>query len=155
MTDHQQPNELLPPAYVVRREGTVFTGMCLSRGRRGYPLTSGPRSFPWGRGTLISGPRSFPGGGLPPSPVTGSVQSPVPGATGGGEGEGERRGEGEVLLSPPPGTVHAMGGYARGGTPLTVMHDDFLVTYVLLSEAVHKLLFLKWTKVTVRSLVHF
>ena len=27
------PLELLPPAYVVRREGTVFTGVCLSTGR--------------------------------------------------------------------------------------------------------------------------
>ena len=28
-------DDLLPPAYVVRREGTVFTGVCLSTGGRG------------------------------------------------------------------------------------------------------------------------
>ena len=30
----------LPPAYVVRREGTVFTGVCLSTGGGGQPADS-------------------------------------------------------------------------------------------------------------------
>ena len=62
---------LLPPAYVVRRKGTVFTGVCLSTGERGwgtrwplipgpfqgreYPLASSPRSFLRGCGTGASG----------------------------------------------------------------------------------------------------
>ena len=75
----QQPrpvNNLLPPAYVVRREGTVFTGVCLSTGG--------------GRG----GPGTPPGGyltGYPPSgggyltwpdrvPPRGGTQTP-PGGT--------------------------------------------------------------------------
>ena len=33
---------LLPPAYIVRREGTVFTGVCLSTGGgSGYPPRGG------------------------------------------------------------------------------------------------------------------
>ena len=37
--DSQNRDSFLPPAYVVRREGTVFTGVCLltSRGEGGFP----------------------------------------------------------------------------------------------------------------------
>ena len=62
-------NIFLPPAYVVRREGTVFTGVCLSTG--GGRGGSGPggrggtlaaRSG-WGGGTLAGG---VPWSGTPP-----------------------------------------------------------------------------------------
>ena len=39
-------DNLLPPAYVVRREGTVFTGVCLSTGGRGGPGTPPPGGVP-------------------------------------------------------------------------------------------------------------
>ena len=94
----------LPPAYVVRREGTVFTGACLSTGGgagtpssshntsirpmsflEGYPFPShntstGPMSFlegtPFPTHNTSTGPRSLPGGY--PSPRKGGGTS-VPG----------------------------------------------------------------------------
>ena len=57
----------LPPAYVVRREGNVFTGVYLSVHKVGGGVT------PWSlvRGSF-PGPRSFPRGAS--SPVTGPAQ---------------------------------------------------------------------------------
>ena len=58
---------LFPPAYEVRQEGTVFTGVCLSMGGGGsgyhslwFLILSGEREQ---EGTPISGPWSFLGGG--------------------------------------------------------------------------------------------
>ena len=62
---------LLPPAYVVRREGTVFTGVCLSTGGGGggLPDRVPPRGGP---GT----PRGGGGGGVPDRvPPRGGVPS--------------------------------------------------------------------------------
>ena len=68
---------LLPPAYVVRREGTVFTGVCLSTG-------GGYRS--------------------PGTPPRGGYQSPGPGPPQGGvPGSGTPPGGGTKVRVPPPG----------------------------------------------------
>ena len=59
--------QLLPPAYGVRREGTVFTGVCLSTpgGGGGVPHFH-PMSFPGGTPSpyhnTSTGPMSLPGG---------------------------------------------------------------------------------------------
>ena len=53
----------LPPAYVVRREGTVFTGVRLLTFRRGYPVSGfggGTRSQVR-EGYLVSGSGGVPG----------------------------------------------------------------------------------------------
>ena len=58
---------LLSPAYVVRREGNVFTGVCLSIGGwEGVPLGPLSQIFSW-RVLLVLDPRSFfwGGGGYP------------------------------------------------------------------------------------------
>ena len=59
-------NLLLPPAYVVRREGTVFTGVCLSTGGGGVP---GPDHPPRGGTRTPPGvPGLDPPGGYPDPP---------------------------------------------------------------------------------------
>ena len=58
--------ELLPPAYVVRREDTVFTGVCLSTGGEGQ------WSVRWGGGG--SGPADGGGSGSADGEGGGQVQ---------------------------------------------------------------------------------
>ena len=100
----------LPPAYVVRREGTVFTGVCLSTGggRGGYrspgtPPGGGtevrvpPQGGGWGTKVWVP-PRGVPKSGYPPGGGT-KVQVPP-------------RGEGGTEVRVPP-----QGGYRSLGTP--------------------------------------
>ena len=61
---------LLPPAYVVRREGNVFTGVCL------LTFGGGTRSQIWG-----GGPGLRFGGGYPVSGLGGGTWSQVWGGT--------------------------------------------------------------------------
>ena len=56
----------LPPAYVVWREGTVFTGVCLLTFRGGVTPS---QVWPGGSGTPISGPGGYLG--YPPGPEMG------------------------------------------------------------------------------------
>ena len=82
--------EYLPPAYVVRREGTVFTGVCLSTGGGGgVPDWVPPRGVPdWvpprGSGYPPGGvPSQVPPGGVPGQVPPGGVPGPPPGGGGG------------------------------------------------------------------------
>ena len=52
-------SKFLPPTYVVRREGTVFTDVCVCQPGGGGVPASGPRSFLGDGGTPASGPRFF------------------------------------------------------------------------------------------------
>ena len=98
---------LLPPAYVVRREGTVFTGVCLStgggRGTQVWVPPLGVRVPP--RGGV---PKSrYPPGGVPKSgyPPQGGTQVRVP--------------PGGVPKSgyPPGGSGYPPGGVPKSGDP--------------------------------------
>ena len=102
---------LLPPAYVVWREGTVFTGVCLLTFRGGTPsqvwvggvphLRSG--GYPMSRGYPMSG--AYPiYGGVPH--VRGGTPSPGP----------------PIAQSSIASTC-----YAAGGLPLAFTQEDFLV----------------------------
>ena len=113
---HVKLTTLLPLAYVVRREGNLFS---LFNGEGGGCATAcGLRSLPWslvlgpffgGRGgTTASDPRSFPRGRRFPS-------QDLPLA---------RAGTGYPL--PPPEQHMPQTGYAAGGTPFAVT-QDFLV----------------------------
>ena len=70
---------LLPSAYVLRREGTVFSAVCLSTEGRGYPLTTGPVPDQlWvGDTTWYLVPDPFGGGGGYPSQFIGQ-EYPLP-----------------------------------------------------------------------------
>ena len=95
----------LPPAYVVRREGTVFTGVCLSTGGE-----EGGSGYPPSGGYLTGYP---PGGvpGPPPSPPGGTW----PGSGYPPGGYPVRYPPGGVPGQVPPGTPP--GGYPDlGGT---------------------------------------
>ena len=94
-------NILLPPAYVVRREGTVFTGVCLSTG--GVRSVQGEGQVcPAGGGGSVS---QWGGSGL--SSRGGGVRSVQLG--------GGVRGVGQV--SSRGGQVSSQGGSAGGGQP--------------------------------------
>ena len=101
----------LPPAYVVRREGTVFTGVCLSTGGGGVPWQvqpGGAGGYPGGGGrgdTLAGGgggvpwPGGYPGrGGWGGTLAGGAGGVPWPGGVG--------------------GTLAGGGTLARGGYPV-------------------------------------
>ena len=73
----------LPLAYLVRREGNVFTGVCISVCPQGVPLLhpiilplTGTMSL-LGRGTPVTGPGPFKGG----NPMTGPRSLPWRGGT--------------------------------------------------------------------------
>ena len=95
----------LPPAYVVRREGTVFTGVCLSTGGGGYrspgtPPGGVPKSkYPPPGGTRVR--YTPPGGYLTRVPPRGGTRTSVPPPPGGYL----------TRVRPPPG------GYPDFGTP--------------------------------------
>ena len=106
---------LLPPAYVVWREGTVFTGVCLLTSR-------------WGGGYLVSDFRGggtwsqIFGGGVPGLRFSGGgtwsqIFGGVPGLRFSGGVPGLR------LL----GGVYPVYGYTAGGMPLAFTQEDFLV----------------------------
>ena len=103
---------LLPPAYVVRREGTVFTGVCLSTGG-GYRSPGTPPGgvrVPPPRGGGYRSPGTPPGGVLKSGyPPWGGYPGQVP--PGGYRSPGTPRGGTRVRYPPPPG------GYRSPGTP--------------------------------------
>ena len=131
---------LLPPAYVVRRKGTVFTGVCLLTFRAGTYLPSWGVPLAksgWGGGTYL--PRQ----GVPPSQAWMEGYLPwmwgylpwmgggVPTLDGGGRGTylgGD--GEGVPTLDGRRGFL-PFTGYAAGGMPLAFMQEDFLVSLSL------------------------
>ena len=93
-------NRLLPPAYLVRREGTVFTGVCLSTGGEGGSGQVPPRG-------------GYPGPGTPPRGGT-RVRVPPPGGywvrypPGGGTRVGQQK-EYSLHGGPYASCVHAGG----------------------------------------------
>ena len=108
-------------AHIRGTAGVYVLQVCLFTGR-GYPLASGPRSFP--------------GGGAPSNPVSGPLRSPVPGS-GGGAGviparsldrgsPSPQTGSGQGTPLPP--RQHApWTGKAAGGMHLAVSQENFLV----------------------------
>ena len=139
---------LVPPAYVVRWEGSVFPGVpfCLNTVGEGGTSVSGPRSVLqplvpgpfWGRGTPASCPRScffFLGGGGYPGQVLRQGNSPLP--------LWPRLGyppfPSLFLLARtevPPSPART--GYAAGGMPLAISHRTFLFYHFLDSQIFNK-----------------
>ena len=106
---------LLPPAYVVRREGTVFTGVCLSTGGGGgYPVRYPPGGYP-GPGTTPGGYPDTPPRGVcgPPREGTQTPGVPRPGYSPPGGTQTWVPPGG--YPGPPPGGP--MSGYPPGGVP--------------------------------------
>ena len=124
---------LLPPVYIVRQEGTVFTGVCLSTGGvsqltwRGISGQSGQGgsgpAASWGG----SGPTA--GGGVRSScRVGGQVQQPGGSGPAGG-GQSSSRGGGQVQLggvSPP-----------TGGSAKIAQHREYLLHGRWYASCVH------------------
>ena len=107
---------LLPPAYVVRREGTVFTGVCLSTGGGGggpvrYPPPRGPGTPPGG----YRSPGTPPGGSGYPPPGGGTEVRVPP--LGGYQGQVPPLGGTKVRVPPGGVRVPPQGGYWSLGTP--------------------------------------
>ena len=110
---------LLPPAYVVRREGTVFTGVCLSTGGVPGPPRGVPRSrYPPGGypGQVPPPPRGGGGGGGggPGTPRGGSGYPPLGGVPGPGYPPW-----GGTRVRYPPGGYPGLGTPPGGGGPGT------------------------------------
>ena len=101
---------LLPPAYVVRREGTVFTGVCLSTGGEGGYLTR----YPPGGGS------GYPPGGY----LTGYPPGGGPGTPPGGGGVPDR--------VPPGGS-----GYPPGGGTQLGQHREYLLHSGRYASCIH------------------
>ena len=122
----------LPPAYVVRREGTVFTGVCLSTGGEGgsgYPPGGGYLTgYPPPRGGTQYPPGGYPdpppGGTWPGTPRGGPGNPPggVPGPPRGGTWPGTPPGvwvppRGPDRVPPPGGYPDPPGGTWLGTPP--------------------------------------
>ena len=68
----------LPPAYIVRRQGTVFTGVCLSTGGGQVQLAGGVRSSQGGgQVQLAGGVRSSQGGWGGSGPAAGGGSAKI------------------------------------------------------------------------------
>ena len=127
----------LPPAYVVRRESTVFTGVCLSTGggrggtrtHEGVPDRVPPWGGTWTPGGYLTG---YPPGGVPGP--RGGTQTPRGYLTRYPLGGGGTRTRGGDLTGYPPGG--GVPGPPRGGTQLG-QHSEYLLHSGRYASCVH------------------